>query len=231
MEPSNAIFKEEVLPCRRPRPSYSPVTQEGYPYIAIAALLALLAWGFLGFWAALPLVVLALYIVSFFRNPKRSIPQGPGLIVSPADGKVLEVMDCEETRYLKTKARRVSIFMSPFNCHINRSPVAAEVAGCFYKPGKFKAAYSPKSMDHNEHHAVLLKEKGGRRWLVVQIAGFLARRIVSYVQNGNRLERGEPFGLIQFGSRADLYCPVDCEIFVKPGEKVYAGKTVLGRVA
>lgn len=219
-----------MQPCYRPRPSYSPVTPEGYPYIALAILLALLAGGFFGFWAALPWVVLALYIVSFFRNPKRSIPQGPDLIVSPADGKVLQVMDCEETRYLKAKAKQVSIFMSPLNCHINRSPIAAEVVSCFYQPGKFKAAYNPKSMETNEHHAVLLEEKG-RRWLVVQIAGFLARRIVSYVQNGTRLQRGETFGLIQFGSRADVYCPVNCEIFVKPGEKVYAGKTVLGRIA
>ena len=231
MELMDAIFKEEALPCFRRRPPYRLVTPEGYPYIAIAVFMTALAGMAAGFWAALPFAILALYVVSFFRNPKRVIPQEAGLIVSPADGKVLEVVVCEEGRYLKNRAKRVSIFMSPFNCHINRSPVAAEVVDCFYKPGKFKAAYSPKSIDYNEHHAVLLEEKGGRRWLVVQIAGFLARRIVSYVQNGNRLERGEPFGLIQFGSRADLYCPLDSEIFVKPGEKVYAGKTVLGRIA
>ncbi len=216
--------------CFRRRPRYSPVTQEGYPYILFAALLALSGFFVFGFLISLPLIFLTLYIISFFRNPKRTIPSAAGLIVSPADGKVLEVVDCEENRYLKAKAKRVSIFMSPFNCHINRAPIPAEVVDCFYKPGKFKAAYSPKSMENNEHHAVLLKEKGGRQWLVVQIAGFLARRIVSYVQGGAQLQQGEPFGLIQFGSRADLYCPTDSEIVVQPGEKVYAGQTILGRI-
>lgn len=150
------------------------------------------------------------------------------MILSPADGKVLDVSLCEERRYLKGKANRISIFMSPLNCHINRAPVDGKVVACFYKRGTFKAAFRRKSMEHNECHALLMEDGKGDKWLVVQVAGFLARRIVSYVQGGEKLNTGERFGLIQFGSRVDLYCPPRAEVFVKPGDKVYAGKTILG---
>ena len=219
----------EIFRKRPTRQCY--VTQEGYLYILLGFVLSLLAWKVFGLKVALPFFLLTFYIVTFFRNPKREIPEGEGLFISPADGKVLEIAECEEPRYLKAKAKRISIFMSPLNCHINRAPIAARVVACFYKPGTFRAAFSPKAMETNEHHAVLLKDAKGANWLVVQIAGWLARRIVSYVQEGDPLARGERFGLIQFGSRADLYCPLQVEFFVKPGEKVYAGETILGRIA
>lgn len=222
---------DTVSPCYRKRPASRLVTQECYPYLILGVLASALLAVISGFWSALLPILFTLYVVAFFRNPHRFVGEAEtGLIISPADGKILEIVDCEEIRYLKAKAKRVSIFMSPFNCHINRAPIAAKVVDCFYKEGTFAAAFKPKAMETNEHHAILLKENNGQCWLVVQIAGFLARRIVSYVQRGMSLEQGDRFGLIQFGSRTDLYCPLTAEIFVKPGEKVYGGQTVLGRV-
>lgn len=225
------ILETQDRSCFRKSPKQRLVAQEGYLYIFLSAVIWIGAWRCLGFFWSLPFFLLPATIASFFRNPERVVPQGAGLIVSPADGKILEITECEEHRYLKSKAKRVSIFMSPFNCHFNRSPVAGKVLDCFYREGSFEAAFKPKAMESNEHHAVLLQDEQGKKWLVVQIAGFLARRIVSYVQAGFALKRGERFGLIQFGSRADLYCPLSCDIFVKAGQRVYAGKTVLGRVA
>lgn len=218
------------MSCFRKRPPNVWITTEGYFYIAVSLSLSLVVWKVWGPSASLPFFLFTLYLASFFRNPRRKIPKEENLVIAPADGKILEIEECEESRYLKKRAKRVSIFMSPFNCHINRVPVAGKVVACFYKEGTFKAAFKKKAIDHNEHHAVLLEDQRGGRWLVVQIAGWLARRIVSYVKEGDQLSKGERFGLIQFGSRTDLYCPPDVEIFVRPGQKVYGGKTVLGRV-
>ncbi|OGQ04819.1 MAG: phosphatidylserine decarboxylase [Deltaproteobacteria bacterium RIFCSPLOWO2_12_FULL_44_12] len=222
---------EPGLPCYRKKPRRRLVTQEGYPYIFFSALITFVTWVAFGEWGALFPFLLTLYIVSFFRNPPRRRPAGEEFILAPADGKILEVVDCDEKRYLKGRAKRISIFMSPFNCHINRSPISGTVVDCFYQTGSFKAAFKRKAMDHNEHHAVLMRDQYGKSWLVIQIAGFLARRIISYIQSGDALKRGNRFGLIQFGSRTDLYCPFPCEIFVKKGQRVYAGKTILGRIS
>lgn len=216
------------LSCYRLPPRQRLIAKEGYRFLLIGILGALAGGFFWGFWGALPFSIVTLYIASFFRNPHRQIPQAEGLILSPADGRILEIVECEESNYLKAKAMRVSIFMSPLNCHINRAPVAGNIVDCFYKPGSFAAAFKPKAMTHNEHNAVLMEDAGGDRWLVVQIAGWLARRIVSYVKGGEELQSGERFGLIQFGSRVDLYCPLHAKILVRAGDKVYAGKTILG---
>lgn len=217
------------MSCYRQRPKGYWITPEGYPYIVLGLLLTVLAGGYAGRWAALPGALLTIYMVLFFRNPPRRLPEEEDWITAPADGRILEIVEGEEPRYLRGPAKRISVFMSPFNCHMNRAPISGTVEQCFYQQGKFKAAFRKKSMEQNEHHAILLKDVHGEAWLVVQIAGWLARRIVSYVRPGERLARGEPFGLIQFGSRTDLYCPRHCEILVKPGQKVYAGKTILGR--
>lgn len=218
-----------MLPYRQ-RPRAFWVTEEGYRYIALGLLLTLVSGYALSPWLVLPAAGLTLYLAWFFRNPPRRSPLEDHWITAPADGRVLEIADCEEARYLKGRAKRVSIFMSPLNCHVNRAPIAGKIEQCFYQKGKFKAAFRKKSMELNEHHAILLKDGRQYRWLVVQIAGFLARRIVSYVQEGEVLAQGERFGLIQFGSRTDLYCPPHCEILVKTGQKVYAGKSILGRI-
>lgn len=223
--------QEKASTCLRRRPSEAIITQEGYLYISLSLLLSLGIGFVFGLWIGILGLSIPLYIAYFFRNPKRSIPLEANLILAPADGKILEIEECEEERYLKARAKRISIFMSPFNCHINRAPISAKVIDCFYRKGTFKAAYLPKAMVNNEHHAVLLEDGRGAQWLVVQIAGWLARRIVSYVQGGDQLDQGDRFGLIQFGSRADLYCPLDCQILVKPGQKVYAGKTILGKIS
>lgn len=217
--------------CFRPPPKSRWVTQEGYLYIWISLLLTFLAFFNFGMRWGFPFVLLTLYLIWFFRNPKRAIPSEKELIVAPADGKVLSIEETEESRYLNEKTKRISIFMSPFNCHMNRAPISAKVIDCFYREGSFHAAFKPKSVEHNEHHAILLEDERGGHWLVVQIAGWLARRIVSYVKGGEWLTKGERFGLIQFGSRTDLYCPLSCEILVRPGQKVYGGKTILGRIA
>lgn len=222
MDPKNR------MPCYRPMPKQRLVAKEGYLYIGAALFCSVLAYFFAGPLALGIFLCITFYIITFFRNPNRPFLEGDGLIVSPADGKIIDVSECEEENYLKTKAKKISIFMSPCNCHINRAPVEGIVEQCFYKTGSFHAAFSEKSMAHNEHHAVLMRDPGGHPWLVVQIAGWLARRIVSYVEGGENLGRGDRFGLIQFGSRVDLYCPLHCNIFVKPGDKVKAGKTILG---
>ena len=219
------------MACYRKRPKSLWVTPEGYPYIALGLLLTLLAGRYGSGWLALLAGGLTAYLTLFFRNPPRHIPPEDYWITAPADGRVVEIADCEENRYLKKPAKRISIFMSPFNCHMNRAPVSGKIERCFYRPGKFNAAFRKKSMEFNEHHAILMKDDRQRSWLVVQIAGWLARRIVSYVKEGERLARGERFGLIQFGSRTDLYCPPDCEILVRKGQRVLAGQTVLGRLS
>lgn len=213
--------------CYRQKPTQRRVAREGFFYIGLSATVAIACFVWAGWLVGLLLAGLTLYIISFFRNPTRRIPQGDGLVISPADGRILEVVEEDEPRYLKGRVIRISIFMSPFNCHINRSPVAGKVKQCFYKPGSYRAAFRPKAIDTNEHNAVLLEDAKGRDWLVVQIAGWLARRIISYVDGGERLKQGERFGLIQFGSRVDLFCPLTTKVAVKPGEKVKAGKTVL----
>lgn len=228
MSISKNIAARVIPPCFRLPPKQRLIAKEGALYILYGLTATIVGGVIWGIVAALPLSVLTLYICAFFRNPHRPFLEGEGLIISPADGKVVEVSECEEPRYLKGRGKKVSIFMSPLNCHINRAPVEGEVLACYYKKGSYKAAFRKKAIEHNEHHAILMKDLKGDPWLVIQIAGFLARRIVSYVQGGETLGRGERFGLIQFGSRVDLYCPLHCQLFVKPGHKVKAGKTILG---
>ena len=217
------------LQCYRKRPAQRLVAVEGYPVIFITFLLSVLVWfvfGFSGFVLGLAVI---LFLFFFFRNPERAIPKGEGIAVSPADGKVIEIVECNENKYLSGKATRVSIFMSPLNCHINRAPIEGSVQQVGYQTGTFAAAYLSKAMETNEHHAFVLKDTFGSDWLVVQIAGWLARRIISYNQPGDSLMRGERFGLICFGSRVDLYCPLQYEILVKVGDRVQSGKTVLAK--
>ena len=220
---------ETVLHCYRERPAQRWIAVEGIPFIGIGLLLTLALALFFGAAIALLGLLLTGFVVFFFRNPSRTIPTEVGVAISPADGKIVDISLCEESRYLHGKATRIGIFMSPLNCHINRSPVAGSVVQTGYQTGQFKAAFHPKAMETNEHHALLLQDATGGRWLVVQIAGWLARRIVSYTRPGDALERGERFGLIRFGSRVDLYCPTDYDMVVKLGDKVFGGETILAR--
>jgi phosphatidylserine decarboxylase len=179
--------------------------------------------------AIVPLVLGVGFCLWFFRDPEREAPHDERLVISPADGRVVAVVPEREDRYLNALATRVSIFMSPLDVHVNRSPVTGTVRQVQHTAGKFRAAFSDKSSLDNERNAVVL-ESGGRRFLMVQIAGALARRIVCHVGPGDRLERGQRFGMIMFGSRVDVFLPPGVQPVVKKGERVRAGVSALGRV-
>jgi len=204
-----------------------PVASEGYPFIALFAFItlvfALLGWGFL----TLVLLGLTLFTVYFFRNPERCIPQEPGAVVSPADGKVIFVGEVPEERYFQDRVVKVSIFMSVFNVHVNRVPVGGKVVDMFYNKGEFFNASLDKASLQNEQAGMLLETDGGQRLLVVQIAGLIARRIVTYPLIGDLLERGQRYGLIRFGSRVDVYFPPGTKVLATVGDHTVAGETIL----
>lgn len=216
-----------------------PLAREGYPPIVgclvAAAVAGLLAWLTSGTASrvlgvvAVVLAVLAAFLVNFFRDPKRVPPDGPGLVVSPADGRVIIVeQGVDEPRFLKTRAAKVSVFMSPLDVHVNRSPVDGEVIGVHYNAGKYFAAYADKASLDNEQNAVVMRTADGRGVAFVQIAGFLARRIVCRLKAGDRCRRGERVGMIKLGSRVDVYIEGDVDLTVELGDRVTAGQTVLG---
>lgn len=184
----------------------------------------------LGAWyAGWPLLILTIFTAFFFRNPDRKTPEGEGLIVSPADGRVLDVAELEENRYTRGPAKRISIFMSIFNVHMNRVPLTGRVKEISYHPGRFFVATRDKASDDNERNVVILNIGGGSAAAVVQIAGIVARRIVCYLSKGDSVTCGERLGLIRFGSRVELYLPPDSEITVAKGERIKGGVTVVGR--
>jgi phosphatidylserine decarboxylase len=205
-----------------------PIAKEGFLFLIPAAVLTLFFW-LLG-WKILAFlgIFLTLFIAFFFRNPKRKIPKLQNVILSPADGKVIDVGESQEKRYLQDKALKVSIFMSVFDVHINRSPVSGKVFKTVYNPGEFFVANAEKSSLLNEQNAVILLTEDRFKIVVVQIAGLVARRIVCHVKAGDLLERGEIFGLIRFGSRVDLYLPLSVKSLVRVGQKVKGGESVIG---
>jgi phosphatidylserine decarboxylase len=177
----------------------------------------------------LPFVVGVGFCLWFFRDPVRETPRDPHAVVSPADGRVVGVTPVEEEQFLRAPATRVSIFMSPLDVHVNRSPVAGRITALQHTAGKFRAAWEDKASLDNERNAMVL-EQDGRRYLVVQIAGALARRIVCRRAVGDVLERGEAYGVIMFGSRVDVYLPPDVTACVKKGDRVVAGESVLAEL-
>lgn len=207
---------------------WGKIAAPGYRFLAASALLIFLGW-LLGSAGLLGLGLLALaFFGYFFRDPERPIPAEPGAVVSPADGKVVFVDEVREDRYLNGPARRVAIFMNVFDVHVNRAPVAGTVTEAEHRDGCFKAAWREDACTLNEQQALVLEAKGARL-LVVQIAGLLARRIISYVQPGQYLDKGERLGMICFGSRVDLYLPLEAEILVKVGDRVQAGSSIVAR--
>lgn len=208
-----------------------PLASEGYPFIALFAFVtlvfALLGWGFLTF----VLLLLTLFTVYFFRNPERIIPEGDDLVIAPADGKVIFVGDVEEPRYFQERVTKVSIFMNVFNVHVNRAPCTGKVVEMYYQKGQFLNASLDKAATCNEQGGILLEAENGKRILFVQIAGLVARRIVTYPVVGDLLQRGMRYGLIRFGSRVDIYFPQGSDVTVTLGEKTVAGETVLGTLS
>ena len=207
-----------------------PVAQEGYPFIGLFAFItlvfALLDWGFL----AVVLLALTLFTVYFFRNPERIAPQDEDAVVAPADGEVIFVGEVEEARYFAEPVQKISIFMSVFNVHVNRVPLSGKVVDMFYRRGEFFNASLDKASDQNEQAGILLEDNKGRKVLFVQIAGLIARRIVTYPVVGDMLKVGQRYGLIRFGSRVDVYLPLSCSIDVALGDKTIAGESILGKL-
>lgn len=204
-----------------------PIAREGYPFILIALFCIIVVW-LLGLeWLEFLFVPLFVFVVAFFRDPERVIPDDPKAITSPADGRVIKVEKIRDERFLKTDALRICIFMNVFNVHVNRVIASGKVVDVIYNPGKFFNASLDKASMHNEQNAVVMEAKGAK-FAFNQIAGLIARRIVCYAKPGMKYEKGQRFGLIRFGSRVDVYLPAGCSSAVKVGEKVRAGSTVLG---
>jgi phosphatidylserine decarboxylase len=209
----------------------TPIATQGYPLILAGVVLILL--GLIGHWPWITIFgLLAVgFFAYFFRDPERPIPQEPGVIVSPADGKVVLVDEVQEKEFLEYTARRVAIFMNVFDVHVNRSPATGVVTEMRHQPGEYKAAWRHDACLCNEQQAIVMESENGQRVLVVQIAGLLARRIIPFVKPGQHLARGERFGMICFGSRVDIYLPPDSSVQVKVGDRVRAGSSIIGRWA
>jgi phosphatidylserine decarboxylase len=203
-----------------------PVAREGWPFILAPAALAAGLWVGGHRRLAAPFAAAALASLGFFRDPERRSPAVPRAVLAPADGRVREV--AEDRDDWVGPAVRVSIFLSPVDVHVNRSPIAGRVAATTYTPGRFVAAYRAEAGRVNERCAVHLEGEDGVRVTVVQVAGVLARRIVCRVGQGDKLEAGERFGMIRFGSRTDCLMPRGTEVRVQAGDRVRAGQTILG---
>ena len=175
-------------------------------------------------------IVLYFLVLQFFRNPKRITTSNINEIIAPADGKIVIIEECFEYEYLKDKRILISIFMSPFNVHVNRSPISGKVVYTNYHPGKYLVAWNPKSSLLNERTSVVMENKITGPILFRQIAGAVARRIAIYCKPNNQLQAGEEFGFIRFGSRMDIFLPLNSEIMVKIGDKPIGGETVIARV-
>ena len=202
------------------------IAKEGWPYVALTiAVAAAINW-FAGFWWALPFWLIALFVVQFFRDPPRSIPEDPRAVLAPADGRIVAVERAQDP-YLKRDALKMSVFMNVFNAHSNRSPVEGEIRDTWYHAGKFINAMMSKASLENERAALWIRTPAGADVTCVQIAGLIARRILCYAKTGQKLARGERFGFIRFGSRVDVYLPPASVPRASIGDKVYATESVL----
>ena len=207
-----------------------PVVREGYIYIAAALFLAVVMYFGFGVAVAVPFVVLACYFTYFFRNPDRTIPTDEHLVVSPADCTMQDVLELEDDDFVKGPCTKIIIFLSVFNVHVNRSPIAGEIKCQKYVCGRFRPAYKDEVGFENERHMLGIENEKGFRVTVTQIAGILARRIVSWVTLDDNMSKGQVYGLIKFGSCTELVVPRNVEVLVKKGDKVRGGESVLGRI-
>src|SRR5210317_172827 len=207
-----------------------PVAREGYPYIAFIAfttfIFALLEYDLI----ALIMLFLTGFVVYFFRDPDRISPDDEDVVVSPADGKVILVEKIFDDRFVNEHVYKISIFMSVFDVHVNRTPYSGRVEKIVYTPGSFYAANTDQGGLANEHCGVVLSTAKDFRYAVVQVAGLVARRIVCWAEKGDKIERGSRFGLIRFGSRVDIYLPQQMQLEVRSGQRVRAGETVIGYI-
>jgi phosphatidylserine decarboxylase len=202
------------------------IAREGWPFLAIAVAVSLAIGFFFGWAWSVPFWLATLFILQFFRDPAREVPDDPRAVVSPADGRIVEVSRSRDP-WLEREALKISVFMNVFNVHSNRAPVDGTVKERWYFPGAFVNAALDKASTSNERNALWLRTRDGQDVTCVQVAGLIARRILCYVGAGAELARGERFGFIRFGSRVDLYLPLDAEAKAGIGEKVYASSSVL----
>ena len=210
-----------------------PILQDGWRFIAIFAGVTFLAALTGAAWLFWPLFLLTLWSIYFFRDPSRGVPQDDGLLIAPADGLVQMVVQAAPPAELglgEQPLTRVSIFLSVFDVHVNRTPCAGTVDVVAYRPGKFLNAAADKASDENERMAIALRRNDGVMVGFVQIAGWVARRIVCYVKPGQALVAGERFGHIRFGSRTDLYLPAGARLLVAPGQRMIGGETVIAEL-
>lgn len=211
-------------------PPHAAIAREGWPFVGGALLVAFI--GALLHWLALVVigVLAAIACALFFRNPRRTPPADPNAVIAPADGRILTVETHDEPFFHCGPMQRISIFLSVADVHINRVPFDGRVLATQYKPGQFLMAYAPEASTRNECHAMHLRsDAGARDAVVVQIAGKIARRIVTYLQPGDFVEAGMRYGLIRFGSRVDVYLPAAAQIAVSPGMRVVGGESILAR--
>src|SRR5215813_13503437 len=215
------------------RQQLSPIHPEGYPFIggfALATLVLLWLWPPLG-WIA---VIATLWCAYFFRDPARVTPAGAGIVVAPADGRICQVtrlMPPQELELGERPLDRISIFMSVFDCHVNRSPVTGRIERIVYRAGKFISADLDKASEDNERNAFVIVTGAGQRIAVVQIAGLIARRIVCFAREGDGLGAGQRIGMIRFGSRVDVYLPEGARVLAGEGQIAIAGETLIADLA
>ncbi len=202
------------------------IAREGWPFLAGSIVIALLLSSFAGGIIATLAWIVALFVLQFFRDPARVIPQDAGAVLSPADGRVIKVERTQDL-YGQRDAILVSVFMNVFNVHSNRSPVDGTVQKVQYFPGKFVNADLDKASAENERNAIVARTDAGQTVTFVQVAGLIARRILCYVNAGDQLKRGQRYGFIRFGSRVDVYLPLDASVKVSIGDKVSATTTIL----
>lgn len=201
--------------------------KEARPFLIILAIVTLVA-AIIFWWLALVPALLFVYVLYFFRDPEREIPSDPRDIVSPADGKIIAVDEIEENHFTHQKLKRVAVFLSVFDVHVNRSPVAGKVLKVHHQAGEFLDARNPEIDVRNEAQNWLIETSKGQV-IVRQIAGLIARRIVAWSKEGDVLGKGERFGMIRFGSRTDVYLPLDCEVLVQVGQRVEGGSSVIAQ--
>jgi phosphatidylserine decarboxylase len=206
------------------------IAREGWPFLAGAFLISLLVHASAGFWWALPLWIITLFVLQFFRDPPRPIPSQPNAVLAPADGRIVSVEKVQDP-YAGREALKISVFMNVFNVHSNRASVDGKVEKLEYFPGKFVNADLDKASTENERNAVVIRRAvDGQVVTLVQVAGLVARRILCYTKVGESLSRGQRYGFIRFGSRVDVYLPLSARPRVTIGEKVSASSTILAEL-
>lgn len=205
------------------------IAREGWPFLVGSVVLAVLAAYFFG-WASLPLWLLALFVLQFFRDPARPAPEGEADVLSPADGRIVAIEECADPYHEGRATLKISVFMNVFNVHSNRAPVDGELLSTAYFPGKFVNAALDKASLENERNAIVLRTPQGHIVTAVQVAGLVARRILCYVKTGDAVYKGQRYGFIRFGSRVDVYLPPGSRPRVAIGDKVRATSTVLAEL-